>query len=65
MKITKLLLVLAVASAGVPAAADAAKTCQDQLNQCLNDSYDTKGFSRFLADVECSAQFAGCIRRLL
>lgn len=56
-------LVLATAGAALPARADA--SCTGDYERCLNDSWETSGFARVLADVECLAGYAGCLRRLV
>lgn len=58
------LALLAALGAGVPGQARAA-TCVDGYNKCLNDTYDTSGWTRILADVECFAGYLGCVRRLV
>ncbi|HEX7049694.1 MAG TPA: hypothetical protein VF188_05730 [Longimicrobiales bacterium] len=56
------MVLLTLAAGGVPARAEAA-SCTDGYQKCLNDSYDTSGFTRVLADVECLAEYVGCVRR--
>lgn len=61
---TKLIAVLTmvvatVASAPRPAAA--AASCTDGYVKCLNDSYQMKGALRLLADIECFADYVGCV----
>ena len=47
---------------GVPTEARAAE-CTDAFEQCLNDTYDRKGLYRLMADIECTAEYIGCVRR--
>jgi hypothetical protein len=61
MRVRSVVLMAAFA-VGSPAVASAA-TCLDGYYQCLNDTWDTSGFSRILADLECGARYAGCMRR--
>ena len=65
MKTTLLLGLLLVSTALVPAAASAAKSCQELYYQCLNDSWDTRGLERIAADLECAIRYAGCIKKIL
>lgn len=57
---TALFLIL---GAGLPV--QAAASCLGGYYECLNDSWDTSGFERIMADVECFAGYVGCIRRLV
>ena len=63
----KLMLVLAMAAGAVTLVPQpvAAADCTTQYEQCLNDSWDTKGAVQVMADVECFAEYTGCIRRKL
>jgi hypothetical protein len=56
------LALLAVIGFGAPEKAHAA-SCTDRYMSCLNDSWHTSGFARMLADVECAAEYVGCVRR--
>ncbi len=56
------LALLIAAGAGLPGQARAA-ICVDGYNKCLNDTWDTSGWQRLLADVECFAEYVGCVRR--
>lgn len=47
---------------GAPEKAEAA-SCTRGYEMCLNDTWDTRGFARALADVECFAEYVGCVRR--
>ena len=48
--------------AGLPSVASAAP-CTDDYLKCLNDSHDTRGATRLMADVECFARYTGCVAR--
>lgn len=48
--------------AGMPVAAQAAE-CTDRYSECLNDSYDKKGFFLVMADIECFGEYVGCVGR--
>jgi len=52
-------LALAVGAPGVASAQE----CVDEYQRCLNDTHDTRGVIRVMADVECFAKYVGCIRR--
>jgi hypothetical protein len=58
----KSVFMLAALAATTPAAADAA-TCVDVYYKCLNDTWDTSGITRYLADLECAARYVGCVRK--
>lgn len=56
-------LTLAVAMVGFaprPAVALEA-SCTDSYVKCLNDSYDLEGILRTMADLECFAEYTGCV----
>ncbi|MEJ2504047.1 MAG: hypothetical protein P8177_12185 [Gemmatimonadota bacterium] len=64
---TKLILMLAIAGSAVafvpqPAAAAA---CTDGYVKCLNDSYYLTGVLQKMSDVDCFAEYVGCVRRSL
>lgn len=61
--LTPFALLLAVSTV-LPAEARASR-CVDEYTQCLNDTWDTSGFLRVLADVGCFAEYVGCVRRSL
>ena len=63
MKFTKVVFAMVLMAMSLPTAASAALPCLDNYYKCLNDSWDTKGFERFLADAECGSAYIGCIRR--
>lgn len=58
-----LLLGLAVARPGPATAreADRSDVCYEDYMWCLNDTWDTKGFARLIADVRCGAEWALCM----
>jgi hypothetical protein len=64
---TKLILIAATAAVAAVAAPRpvAAEDCVRGYEQCLNDTYDTSGATRILADIECFAGYVGCVRRLI
>jgi hypothetical protein len=62
-KLILVLTVFAAAAAFVPQPA-AAQTCTTTYNRCLNETWDTSGGTRLLADLECMAAYMGCVRRL-
>jgi hypothetical protein len=64
---TKLILMFTIA-VGLVAYAPAPATAQDctaGYEKCLNDTYDTSGATRLLADIECFAAYIGCVRGTL
>lgn len=65
MRTKLMLLALLVGSSLTPSLASAAKTCVDVYEQCLNDTWDTSGLSRYLANLECAARYAGCLRSVV
>lgn len=60
---TKLIIVLSVALGAIAldATPASAASCTKQYEQCLNDSWDTEGLTRHLADLECGAEYTGCV----
>jgi hypothetical protein len=54
-------IMLAVAAAVPPRAM--AASCLNGYYRCLNDSWDTSGISRILADIDCFSGYVGCVRR--
>lgn len=60
----KMVLVLSALSVLTPAVASA-KTCVDVYEQCLNDTSNTSGITRILADLECAARYVGCVRQAI
>jgi hypothetical protein len=61
MRVRSVVLMAALA-VGSPAVASAA-TCLDGYYQCLNDTWESRGLTRILLDLECGARYAGCMRR--
>lgn len=62
---TKLIAVLTLAVATValaprPMAAQEANCTEDYVS-CLNDSYQLSGWLQTLADLECFADYTGCV----
>jgi hypothetical protein len=55
-------VLMAAFAVGSPAVASAA-TCQDNYYTCLNNTWETRGLARLMADLECGARYAGCMRR--
>jgi hypothetical protein len=58
------MVVLATAGAGLPSRADA-QQCTAKYQKCLNDTWETSGFARMLADAECFAVYSGCVAKQL
>ena len=65
MRTTAMLIALIAISAAAPAIARAATTCADAYDKCLNDTWNTSGFTRILADAECGIKYYSCIRKSL
>jgi len=63
MKTSRFAIAFAAAAMFLPTVASAAPACLDQYYTCLNDSWNTKGFERFLADFECLVRYTGCLRK--
>ena len=64
MNRTSALLIAALLSA--PSAGfGMAATCTDRYYVCLNDSYDTSGILRVLADAGCLASYYACLKTAL
>ena len=64
---TKVAFILAAAFGAVtfvPQPATA-QECTDQYQMCLNDSWDTAGATRVMANIECMAGYTGCVRKKL
>lgn len=64
MKASKVVLIMVLMAFGIPGLASAATACKDQYYSCLNDTWDTDGFERLQADLECGTAYIGCLRRL-
>ena len=63
----KVIVVLTLAAATVafsprPVAAQEAD-CTREYMACLNDSYDLDGWLQKLADLECFAEYTGCVAK--
>ena len=65
MRTKMMIFAITAVSAVSPSMASAAKTCVEVYQQCLNDTYNTSGITRYLADIECAARYAGCLRQVL
>ena len=65
----KLIAVLTLAVMAVPIAPRAAEAeeadCTNQYVACLNDSYHLEGILQSMADLECFAEYTGCVTRKL
>lgn len=62
---TILMALLIAVGAALPSQAAANTSCGDAYDRCLNDSYDTSGWRRTMADLECGARWARCIKDIL
>jgi hypothetical protein len=64
---TKLIVIAAIAAGAAIFAPQpmSAQSCTQGYEQCLNDTWDTSGFTRLMADIECFAAYVGCVRRTL
>lgn len=62
---TILTALLIAVGATLPSQAAANTSCTDNYSRCLNDSYDTSGFGRMMADLECGARWARCIKDII
>lgn len=51
--------------AALPPPAAAGVPCTDGYQSCLNDSWDKSGFAELLANLECGARYARCIRDII
>ncbi len=60
---TKLIIILSVAIGALTLGVDpvSASSCTTQYEKCLNDSWDTKGATQLMADVDCGAEYVGCV----
>lgn len=58
------LAMLVAFGVGAPEKAEAS-SCSSAYEQCLNDSWHTEAFTRVLADIDCLAEYVGCVRRKL
>lgn len=59
----KTMLMLTALALAVPFSAQpvAAQECTRTYEGCLNDTHDTKGGLRLLADVECFTKYLRCV----
>jgi hypothetical protein len=55
-------LLSAIAAVAIVTPAANAATCVDIYQKCLNDTWNTSGILRTLADLECAAKYVGCVR---
>jgi len=55
------LALLFVLGAGFPGQASAS-SCTAAYDKCLNDSWDTSGIRRIMADIDCFAEYIGCVK---
>ena len=61
-KLIAVLTMVAATMALAPRPATAQEAdCTNNYVKCLNDSYELKGFLRLMADVECFADYVGCV----
>lgn len=60
---TKLIIILTVALGAVTLDTSPAEasTCSIAYVKCLNDSYDLDGALQTMADIECAAEYTGCV----
>lgn len=58
-RIIPLALMLGI-GATLPSPAAARSSCNDDYMWCLNDSYDTTGWDRLAADLDCFAENLKC-----
>jgi hypothetical protein len=65
MRTKVMLFALVVLSSAAPSLASAAKSCVDVYQECLNDTWNTSGLTRYLADLECAARYAGCLKAII
>ena len=65
MKFTRIVFAMVLMAVALPAVASAALPCLDTYQKCLNDSWNTSGFERYMANLECGTNYIGCIRKTL
>jgi hypothetical protein len=65
----KIIAVLALAVATVAFAprsvAAQGGSCTFGYMQCLNDTWMLEGWAQKMADIECFAEYAGCLKRIV
>ena len=61
---TKFMMAMAVGASALAFAPRpvAAAVCTDDYHKCLNDTWYYTGVSQTMANVECFASYAGCVR---
>lgn len=59
----KIMLVLTLVALGTPFSAQpvSAQKCTGDYETCLNDTHDTSGGVRVLADIECFSKYLKCV----
>lgn len=62
---TMLIAVIAIGTVVFAPQPASAQSCVRAYEQCLNDTWDTSGLTRIMADFECFAAYVGCVRRSL
>lgn len=64
---TKVIIIMAAALGAVTIGASpvSASDCTRQFEKCLNDTWDLEGTAQTLANIECSAEYTGCVARKL
>lgn len=60
---TKLMITLMVGASGLAFAPQeaAASDCTDGYYGCLNDTWHYTGVAQTMADIECFAEYVGCV----
>lgn len=60
---SKLMIALTVGASALAFAPQeaAASDCTDGYNECLNDTWHYTGITQTLADIECFAEYIGCV----
>lgn len=61
MKKIMLILTLAATAASFTPRAAAAQECTNGYTRCLNDTHETEGFIRVMADIECFSKYLKCV----
>lgn len=65
MRTTAMVLTMIAVAGIAPGLASAATSCTATYEKCLNDTWDMKGVAQYLANLECGARYAGCIRQAI